>query len=109
LFTVRSGRRGGPRTGYLRAVVAAVVVALLALATAGLLGAGPVRSIAVAVFLGGSTLAWAPVAKEWAARGLVAWALSRRGGALPDLSRGVDVGRRPDRGRAVGWLAAVAP
>jgi len=82
LFSVRTGRRRVAHTGHTRAVVAAVVVALLALATAGLLGAGVVRSCAVAAILGASTLAWAPAAKDWAARGLVAWALSLDTGVL---------------------------
>lgn len=82
VFTVRSERRERAGTGFSRAVLAAVAVALLALAVGALLGYGPARATAGALVLGGSVLAWSPVAHHWAARGLVAWALTLDAGAF---------------------------
>ncbi|THI94060.1 glycosyltransferase, partial [Nocardioides sp.] len=76
LFTVRSGRRRGAGTGWMRGAAAATVVALATLALAAVSGAEPGSATGLAVVLGGSVLAWTPVARHWAVRGLVAWALS---------------------------------
>ena len=76
VFTVRSQRRERAGTGLVRAVLAAIVVAVLALVVSALLGLGPARATLGAAVLGGSVLAWSPVAHRWAARGLVAWALT---------------------------------
>ena len=73
VFTV-AGHGHPARAG--RVVAAAVLVALGALGVAALLGAGPVRATVVSVLLGGSVLAWWPLARAWAARGIVAWALT---------------------------------
>jgi cellulose synthase/poly-beta-1,6-N-acetylglucosamine synthase-like glycosyltransferase len=76
LFTVRQARRKKAATSPARAAVAALVVALLALSIAALLGARPPAATGIALGLGGSVLAWLPVARHWAVRGLVAWAVS---------------------------------
>jgi hypothetical protein len=73
VFTV-AGHGHPARVG--RVVAAAVLVALGALGVAALLGAGPVRATVVSAMLGGSVLAWWPLARAWAARGIVAWALT---------------------------------
>ena len=82
MFTVRQSRRSKAATGPNRAAVAAVVTALLALAVAALMGSTPAAATGIAVVLGGSVLAWQPVARTWAARGLVAWAVSIDAGIL---------------------------
>jgi cellulose synthase/poly-beta-1,6-N-acetylglucosamine synthase-like glycosyltransferase len=82
LFTVRQSRRRRAETGPTRAAVAAMVVGLLALAAAALLGAEPPTATGIGVVLGGSVLAWSAVARHWAVRGLVAWALSIDAGVL---------------------------
>lgn len=82
LFTVRSGRRRRAPTGPTHAAVAAVVVAMLALGMGALLGSTPAQATVGAVALGASVLAWAPVARSWATRGLVAWALAVDAGLL---------------------------
>jgi len=82
IFTVRPGRRRNASTSVGRAVVAAVLVGLLALAVAAVLGSGPVAAGITAALLGGSVLAWEPVARDWATRGLVTWALSVDAGVL---------------------------
>jgi cellulose synthase/poly-beta-1,6-N-acetylglucosamine synthase-like glycosyltransferase len=82
LFTVRRSRRKRAATGPARAATAAMLVALLSLGVAGPLGADPVTATGIAVLLGGSVLAWVAVARHWAARGLVAWALSIDAGVL---------------------------
>lgn len=58
------------------AVLAAVVVALGGLAAAAAYGATPVTAVVVAVILALAVGVWAPVARPWAARGLVAWGLT---------------------------------
>jgi cellulose synthase/poly-beta-1,6-N-acetylglucosamine synthase-like glycosyltransferase len=82
LFSVRAARRRRAATGPARAATAATVVALLALAIGAVLGSAPAAATAVAVGLGGSVLAWRTVARHWAVRGLVAWALSIDAGVL---------------------------
>lgn len=57
------------------ASLAGVVVGVAALALGAVLGAGAPRSLVLAVVLGGSLLAWAPLVDEWDLRGLTAWAL----------------------------------
>jgi hypothetical protein len=57
------------------ASVAGVLVGTAALALGGVLGAGAPRSLAVAVLLGASLVAWAPAIDAWDLRGLTTWAL----------------------------------
>jgi len=82
VFTVGSDARRQAGTGPGRAVAAAVAVALLALGIGALLGAEPVQAAVTALVLGGSVAAWDPVARAWATRGLVAWALALDAGLL---------------------------
>lgn len=82
VFTVRANRRAGAATGPERAAIAAVVVALGALGVAALIGATPRVGILAAALLGGSVVGWAPLARHWAARGLVAWAVTLDAGIL---------------------------
>lgn len=82
LFTVTQGQRRRAATRPPRAASAALTVALLALGMGAVLGSPPARAVVIAVLLGASVLAWAPVARHWAARGLVAWALSLDAGVL---------------------------
>ena len=56
--------------------VAATGVALATLGGAGLAGAAPGPTVVVALLLGGAALAWARLGRHWAARGVVAWALT---------------------------------
>jgi cellulose synthase/poly-beta-1,6-N-acetylglucosamine synthase-like glycosyltransferase len=74
VFTVGTGP-GAPMS-FVRALGAAVGVALTALAAGALLQVGPVGSGVAAVVMGASVLAWTPLAGPWAVRGLVAWALT---------------------------------
>jgi cellulose synthase/poly-beta-1,6-N-acetylglucosamine synthase-like glycosyltransferase len=82
VFTVVPARRREAATEPTRAASAALVVALSALGVAALLGSTPTAATAVAAVLGGSVLAWLPVARHWAARGMVAWAISLDAGVL---------------------------
>ena len=77
-LTVRGSSRRS--LSALRAVTAALVVALGALGVSALLGRSAVTATATAVGLGAWVLLWAPVARSWAARGLAAWALTLAAG-----------------------------
>lgn len=82
VFTVRQQRRVRAGTTLTRAVAAGLVVALLALAAAAATGRAPTTATVLAVLFGGSVVAWRAAAREWAARGLVAWALTVDTGLL---------------------------
>jgi cellulose synthase/poly-beta-1,6-N-acetylglucosamine synthase-like glycosyltransferase len=75
VFTVGSGSRAHP-TRSRRGIAAAVVVGLLGVGIAALLGRSPLAAAATGAVLAASVLVWIPAGREWATRGLVAWALS---------------------------------
>jgi cellulose synthase/poly-beta-1,6-N-acetylglucosamine synthase-like glycosyltransferase len=68
--TSRTSRRPGG------VAMAASLVALTTVGGAGLAGAPPAPAALVGALLGASVLAWAPLARHWAVRGVVAWALT---------------------------------
>lgn len=67
--------------GALRPLAAAGLAASAALAFGALTGAGPWRSLVVAVVLGLTVLAFGSVARPWTLRGLLAWTLTVGAGA----------------------------
>ncbi|MGE9348500.1 glycosyltransferase [Isoptericola variabilis] len=71
----RRRRHAEPRPAATVLLVAAVL-AVAGGAVALLLGAPPARTGVVAVLVGGSVLAWWPVGRSWAVRGLAAWAVT---------------------------------
>lgn len=76
LFTVRGTRQRRAATTWARGALAATALALGGLAAGALAGLEPAVATGFALLLGASVLAWVPVAGHWAARGLVAWALT---------------------------------
>lgn len=78
VFTLRSSHT---EVGARRVVAAAAAVALLVVLGSTLAGARPLTAVLVAAGLGGSVLGWARAGRHWAARGVVAWALTLDAGA----------------------------
>jgi cellulose synthase/poly-beta-1,6-N-acetylglucosamine synthase-like glycosyltransferase len=75
VFTVGAGGRARA-TPASRGVLAAVAIGLLGVGIAALLGRGPLSAAATGVTLAVSVMIWIPAGRDWATRGLVAWALS---------------------------------
>jgi len=82
LVVVMAQRAGRRATDPARATAAGVLVGLSALGVGALIGAGPPGSTVVAVLLGASIPAWYPAGKDWATRGLAAWALTVDAGLI---------------------------
>src|SRR5215467_4305209 len=77
VLTARARRHRSPLLATTTAAaVAGVLVATAALAVGAVVGAGVVRSLVVAIVLGGSLLAWAPATRDLDVRMLAAWALA---------------------------------
>ncbi len=79
VFTVRPTRSTSPPS---RVLASAGAVAAAIPAGAWLVGSRPLTGVLVGLLLAGSVLAWAPVARPWAVRGLLVWALSVDAGLL---------------------------
>jgi cellulose synthase/poly-beta-1,6-N-acetylglucosamine synthase-like glycosyltransferase len=75
-FTVRNTGRRRPATPASRAVLGALLVGVLAVGIAALLGRGPIEAAGTGGLLALSVLIWIPAGRDWATRGLLAWALS---------------------------------
>ncbi|HEY3013662.1 MAG TPA: glycosyltransferase [Nocardioides sp.] len=82
LVVVMAQRAGRRATDLPRAVAAGVLVGLVVLGVGALFGTGPGRSTAVAAVLGASIPAWYPAGRDWATRGLAAWALTVDAGVI---------------------------
>ncbi|MDO7869099.1 glycosyltransferase family 2 protein [Nocardioides jiangxiensis] len=77
VFAIRdAGRRRAVESPAGRGLAAALVVGLLGALVAALLGRAPGQVALIGLLLAGSVAVWAPVARDRATRGLVAWALS---------------------------------
>jgi cellulose synthase/poly-beta-1,6-N-acetylglucosamine synthase-like glycosyltransferase len=75
VFTVGSGSRARPMSTS-RGIAAAIALGLLSVGIAALLGRGPLAAAVTGAVLAVSVLVWIPAGRDWATRGLLAWALS---------------------------------